>query len=211
MVATPGCGYKQRHLGFWTPTLLSRGSGVRISPGAPVLPPLYIQRLTAVALSSFKNYRPSMNDILKNAIPALIALVGTVLAILIGYRQWKRQQDTTREGEFRTQKQQTYKELWEKLEDVHVRLRTEVVTSDEFRSVVRDVNSYILKRGLYLEKDDQALANRYLSRVREFTSLVASCDSADAKEAVHDTEEIPAGVIQYVRELDKIQCKVTRL
>jgi len=152
-----------------------------------------------------------MNDILKNAIPALIALVGTVLAILIGYRQWKRQQDAARVSEFRTEKQKTYKELWEKLEDVHVRLRTGSVEGGEFHSLVRDVNSYILKRGLYLEGDDQALANQYLSKVCEFTSLVASCDSADAKEIVQSTAIIPPEVIQSVRELDKIQTEVSQI
>jgi hypothetical protein len=152
-----------------------------------------------------------MNDVLKNAVPALVALIGTVLAILIGYRQWKRQQETTRESEFRTQKQQTYKELWEMLEDVHVRLRTEVVESDEFSSLIRGVNSYILKRGLYLENDDQALANQYLAKVREFTNQVASSDSADAKQAVHDTETIPTKIILNVRELGKIQAEVNQI
>jgi hypothetical protein len=172
---------------------------------------LYIQRLTAVALLPFRTTTSSMHEILKNAVAALIALVGTVLAILVGYRQWKRQQQTTREGEFRFQKQQTYKELWEKLEDVHIRLRTGVVSSDEFRSLIRDVNSYILKRGLYLEGDDQQLANQYLSKVREFTDLVAACDSGDAKEAVSETAEIPSDVILNVRGLGKIQTEVNQI
>jgi len=169
-----------------------------------------IQRLTAVALLPFRTTAP-VNDILKNAVPALIALMGTGLAILIGYRQWKRQQDTTREGEFRSQKQQAYKELWEKLEDVHVRLRTEVVGNDDFRSLIRDVNSYILKRGLYLEKDDQRLANQYLSRVREFTNLAAASDSANAKQAISDTAQIPSDVIRTVRELGNIQTEVNQI
>jgi hypothetical protein len=152
-----------------------------------------------------------MNDVLKNAVPALVALVGTVLAILIGYRQWKRQQDATRESEFRTQKQQTYRELWEKLEDVHVRLRTDIVESDEFSSLIRDVNSYILKRGVYLENDDQALATQYLAKIREFTTQVASSDSADAKKAVQDTVIIPTKVILHARELGKIQAEVNQI
>ena len=152
-----------------------------------------------------------MHEVLKNAVATLIALVGSVLAILVGYRQWKRQQQTTREGEFRSQKQQTYKELWEKLEDVHIRLRTGVVSSDEFRSLIRDVNSYILKRGLYLEKEDQQLANQYLSKVREFTDLVAACDSGDAKEAVSKTAEIQSDVIPNVRDSGKIQTEVNQI
>lgn len=152
-----------------------------------------------------------MNDILKIAIPALTALVGTVLAILIGHRQWKRQLEASRDGEFRVQKQQTYKELWEKLENVHVRLRSEVVSSDEFSSLIRDVNSYILKHGLYLENDDQALAKKYLSKVREFTILVATCDSPHAKRAVGDTGAIPAEVIEQLQELGKIQTEVNQI
>jgi hypothetical protein len=152
-----------------------------------------------------------MKDILKNAIPALIALIGTVLTILIGYRQWRRQQETSRDGDFRTQKQQTYKELWEKLEDVHVRLRFEDVGHEEFSSLVRDVNSYILKRGLYLEKDDQTLANQYLSKVREFTNRVAACDSTEAKEAIGLTQAIPEQVTQNVKELAKVQTETNQI
>ncbi len=152
-----------------------------------------------------------MKDLLKSAVPALIALAGTVLALLLGYRQWKRQQDTSRENEFRTQRQQTYIQLWEKLEDVHVRLRTEVVGGDEFRVLVRDVNSYLLKRSLFLEDDDQALANRYLSKVREFAELVAACDSEDLKRAFSDTEAIPPAVVRFARESGEVQAEVNRI
>jgi hypothetical protein len=64
--------------------------------------------------------------------------------LFVGYRQWKRQPDTTRTSDFRAERQKTYKELWEKLEDVHVRLRTKAVETEEFRPLLRDVNSYIL-------------------------------------------------------------------
>jgi hypothetical protein len=152
-----------------------------------------------------------MKDVLKTAIPALIALIGTVLAVLIGYRQWKRQQDTSRENDFRTQKQQTYKDLWEKLEDVHVRLRTEVVGGDEFHSLVRDVNSFILKHGLYLEEEDQTLANEYLSKVRDFTNLVAACDSEDAKSALSATARIPPAVVRFAQESGRVQAEVNQI
>jgi hypothetical protein len=149
-----------------------------------------------------------MNEMLKTVIPALIALAGTILVAFVGYRQWKRQQDSSRGSDYRSQRQQTYKELWEKLEDVHVRLRTEAVGGDEFSSLVRDVNSFILKRGLYLEKDDQDLANQYMSKVREFTELVAACDSPEAKMAVNKTGAIPAAVVRYAQESGKLQSEV---
>ena len=79
-----------------------------------------------------------MSDALKNALPAIIALVGAIVAVFVCYRQWRRQQDTTRTSDFRAERQKTYKELWEKLEDVHVRLRTKAVETEEFRSLLRD-------------------------------------------------------------------------
>ncbi len=43
-----------------------------------------------------------MSDALKNAFPAIIALVGTIIAVFVGYRQWKRQQETTRTSDLRS-------------------------------------------------------------------------------------------------------------
>ncbi|HXC95470.1 MAG TPA: hypothetical protein VNU92_07205 [Edaphobacter sp.] len=152
-----------------------------------------------------------MNDVLKSAIPALIALTGTTLTIFVGYRQWKGQQDASRNNDFQTERQRTYKELWEKLEDLHVRLRTEVVGGEEFHTIIRDINSYMLKRGLYLETDDQTLANEYLSKVREFTGVVAASDSADAKAAVSDTRAFSPAFTSSVQKLAKIQTEVDQI
>jgi len=69
----------------------------------------------AITCSVFGVLMSPMSDILKNAFPAIIALLGTIVVALIGYRQWKRQQEATRGSEFRSQKQQTYRELWDQL------------------------------------------------------------------------------------------------
>jgi hypothetical protein len=152
-----------------------------------------------------------MGDTLKVVIPAVIALAGTIFTVFIGYRQWKRQQDAGRESEFRSQKQRTHKELWEKLEDVHVRLRTEILGGEDFLSLVRDVNSYILKHSLYLERDDQALANRYMTEVRKLSELVASCDADSAKQDFHKTAEIAPKLTENLRNVVKIQSEVNQI
>ena len=79
---------------------------------------------------------------------------------------------------------------------------------EEFRTLIRDINSYILKRSLYLEADNQTLANEYLSKVREFTNVVAASDSADAKAAVGLTQEFSPAFTSTVQELVKIQTEV---
>jgi hypothetical protein len=146
-----------------------------------------------------------MSEALKNLFPALIALAGTALAVFVGYRQWKKQQDTARTSEFRLERQKTYKQLWEKLEDIHVQLRTQRVDTDEFRSLIRDVNSYILKQGLYLEAGDQRLANQYLSKVRDFTDHAATCNSAVVRNNAADTVIVSPDGSESIHELIKIQ------
>jgi len=46
-----------------------------------------------------------MDELSKVALPALIALSGTLVTAFVGYRQWKRQQETTRQGKFQTDRQ----------------------------------------------------------------------------------------------------------
>ena len=60
-------------------------SGVRISPGAPAFPTLLSETYGSSLVARLELVRP-MNDALKNAAPALIALVGTVLVVLVGAR-----------------------------------------------------------------------------------------------------------------------------
>lgn len=81
-----------------------------------------------------------MIETLKIIVPATIALLG----IVVGYYQWKRSQVQKRYDAFVDENRTTYRELWNKLEDVHVKLRTNDVTLESFRNLVTDVNSFIL-------------------------------------------------------------------
>ncbi len=115
-----------------------------------------------------------MSEYLKIILPALIALIGTIIAIMVGYRQWKHQQGASHYGSFATEKQTAYKTLWEKLEEVHITLRTEEVSRSNFNMLVLGVNTFILKNSLYLEEQDRDLSNRYLQAVRKLKEAIAS-------------------------------------
>jgi hypothetical protein len=43
----------------------------------------------------------NMDELSKVALPVLIALIGTLITAFVGYRQWKRQHDTTRQANSR--------------------------------------------------------------------------------------------------------------
>ena len=129
-----------------------------------------------------------MEDILKVAIPAAIALIGTIVTVLIGYRQWKRQQEVSRYSTIFTEKQSAYKELWDKLESVHIKLRTEEVSLTEFNDLVREVNSYILRNGLYIEEKDRRLSSQYLKAVFKMKEVIAKSGDDEAETAMHLTD-----------------------
>jgi hypothetical protein len=142
-----------------------------------------------------------MSDILKIAIPATIAFIGTLITVTLGYRQWKRQQDASRSATYLTEKQTAYKDLWRKLEDVHLKLRTDDVTEPDFRALVLDVNSYIIRNSLYLDDQDRESSNQYLRAVRRMKELVVLSGDQEVQDAMTDSLLIPPRVTSDAREL----------
>jgi len=143
-----------------------------------------------------------MAEYLKIIIPAGVALAGTLITVLVGYRQWKRQRDDARYATFLKDKEEVYKRLWEQLEEVQIKLRTENVSDPAFNALVKMVNSYILKNSLYLEEQDKSLSNRYLDAVRKTTEIIIRSKNERAEEAMVTTREIPDEVVQAGRELN---------
>lgn len=142
-----------------------------------------------------------MSEYLKIILPALIALIGTIIAIMVGYRQWKHQQDASRYGSFATEKQTAYKTLWEKLEEVHITLRTEEVSRSDFKRLVLGVNTFILKNSLYLEEQDRDLSNQYLQAVRKLKEAIASSQNERAEEAMETSAAIAKDVIETAQQV----------
>jgi hypothetical protein len=140
-------------------------------------------------------------EYLKIILPASIALLGTIITVLIGYRQWKRQQETSRYGAFVSERQSAYKGLWERLEAVHVKLRTDDINRSDFNDLVGEVNSYILQQSLYLDEHDQLLSNQYLKAVYKFREAVMDSGDAEAEEEMATTAKVVPRVTQNARQL----------
>lgn len=142
-----------------------------------------------------------MDEIIKIAIPALIAFLGTLLTIFIGYRQWKSQRDLTRSQKFQGDRELVYKELWGKLEDVHLKVRTDSVGKSEFDELVKEVNTYLLKNSLYIEKTDTKLTTEYLDSVWRVSQFVAKSKDKRIKNEWTKTGPLPADALDEHKEL----------
>jgi hypothetical protein len=152
-----------------------------------------------------------MNDFWKITAPALIALIGTLIVVLFGYRQWRKQQEITRYGNFITEKQNAYKGLWEKLEEVHVKLRSKDVSQKEYKKCLLNINSYVLKQNLYIDETDKNLANEYLDSLYKLKELIKDSDDEGVRTEWETSMAIPEDVIKNARDLKHAQDKSNEL
>jgi len=150
-----------------------------------------------------------MSDLLKVAIPALIALAGTIVAVTIGYRQWKRQQSIAKNATYLMDKQTAYRDLWDKVEAVHVKVRVEDVSRDTFNQLTRDINSFLLQKGLYFESEDKALVERYLNLLYKFREIVLASGDLDAEADMRVTGAQRPVTMARVKGLASISADVT--
>ena len=141
-------------------------------------------------------------------LPAAIALVGMIIIVVVGYREWKRQQHAPRQNAALDEKSRAYHELWGRLEDIHIRLRTSERKTSRFSQMIRDVNVFVMKNGLYIDEADRVLANRYLEAVFEFTASVRESGDRDAKKLLPLTTMMPPEVLDRAEQIGLAQKKV---
>jgi hypothetical protein len=116
-----------------------------------------------------------MSDTLKVVLPALLALAGTLVGLYIAHRRWKRERADSHSAEYSKERRAFYLALWEKVEKVHVDMRIELVTQDEFTSKLKAINALILTNGIYLDRGDQKLVNDYLTSLFDYQRVLIEC------------------------------------
>ena len=112
---------------------------------------------------------------MKDAAPAIIGLVGTLVALLVGYRQWRQQSRSSRRTQYREERARTLQELWDRLQTAHLQFRTGLDQGPDEKDVriqLQELNVFIIKRSPYLETDEVGLARRYLDSVARLTRLM---------------------------------------
>jgi hypothetical protein len=163
----------------------------------------------AINLTSALNVlsdRLSLTDVFRNALGPMIALAGTVLITFLGYRQWRKQQDWVRYGGLFSERQTAYKALWQKLEAVHLYVRSAAFDQNRFDELVRSANVHLIESGLLLDRGEKKRANDYMSALRKLGELLAADSAAtqsglEARKTLYDTQELPAEVLTSVEGL----------
>ena len=146
-----------------------------------------------------------MSDLLKTIAGPVVALLGSIAVALLGYRQWKKQQDVVRFGGVLLDRQATYKALWEKVEAVHLFVRSETFDRDRYLALVRDVNTHMIHVGLLLDHGEKQRVNQYMSALgalgETLSASAASESKAQAREMMYDTGPLSPVVLNAVKGL----------
>jgi len=148
-----------------------------------------------------------MTELLKVMVPAILALIGTLVTVLIGYKQWKRQQETTWQGKFQSDRQVAYQLLWELVTGVENNIRDSRVP-DRARLDLRlmEVNRFILENSLHIDNADGTAAIQYLQDYYELGTLNQVASSGYVRQTWLSTNEIPSSI----RKLE-LKLRLTRL
>jgi hypothetical protein len=128
-----------------------------------------------------------MNDLAKIALPASIALLGTLGGLLFAYRQSRRRGRDEAESAYNADKRAAYKTLWERLEDVHGYARGLSIDKLRFDTMLRDVNLQMLRAEVYLAPDERRLVNGYLEHLVALGTSAAAQSSATVQREVYLT------------------------
>jgi hypothetical protein len=145
-----------------------------------------------------------MNDLIP-IITATIALIGTVIGLIFGYKKWKSEQNLKSFGQFGKDKQNAYKELWNRVEEFNIKVRLEEVDSNDFSIYLQNLNAFLLKSGIYIKDEDRVLANDYVEAVYLFQKTVKDSDIEAAKVPLGDTAIIPPHVFEQSKEIKRTQ------
>jgi hypothetical protein len=107
----------------------------------------------------------TMTDLMKVLIPSAVTLAIALIGGLLQYRKWRLERERSRREDFQKSRKSACEGLWKSVEGAHVQIRSEEITPDKFRTLIREVNSYILENDIYLDGDVRVLANEYLKSV----------------------------------------------
>lgn len=111
------------------------------------------------------------------------------------------QPPVTGQQQFSDERRLVYTRLWEMLEEVHVKVRTDSLGRRAFDELLTEVNAFRLKNSLHLDKSHSALAGRYLTHLFRLSQLVAESRDKRVQRSWEVTEDLPPEALEEYDEL----------
>ncbi len=107
----------------------------------------------------------------------------------------------TGQQQFSAERRAVYEQLWDMLEEVHVKVRTDSLGRRAFDELLTEVNAFCLKNSLHLDKAHSTLAAQYLEHVFRLSKLVAQSRDKRIRQNWAITAELPRDSLDEYDEL----------
>lgn len=112
----------------------------------------------------------------------LLGLCGVITGLWLGERRWKR--DAARDDTklYRDKLVTTYFELWEIVNVTNEQMRqalSDGIDAHARAKLIANVNDFMLRAGIYIERQDRILVLDYLSCTHEYFNLLAGSGRED--------------------------------
>jgi hypothetical protein len=128
-----------------------------------------------------------MTTILLALAGPVLGLVGVVIGIWYGQRQWKKDRKEQKTDFFISKRRDAYIGLWELIQNAHIAMRIslkgppspESILSDLFDKTITEVNSFSLRFGIYIDDQDRALAQEFIELVYRFIAVASEVKIPD--------------------------------
>lgn len=144
---------------------------------------------------------------------SLVALFGTLLVALIGFYQWRKQQQAPTRAIGAEARRKAYEGLWQMLEEINLMLRDERGGNPEIHALLRQMNQYFLRNSAYFDDADQKQLNDYLAALDRLRTAVYSSGDEDVEHAWARTwAQMPESLDLEVRaasqEVDRLRAAI---
>jgi len=123
--------------------------------------------------------KSSLPELVGKLGPALLGLAGTLLVALLGFYQWRRQQERSRREEYTASKRKAYEGLWNMLEEVNLQLRENKGNNPALHAQLKSANTFFLQHSLYLDESEQDLINKYIAALHRLRTAIYTSGDED--------------------------------
>lgn len=136
-----------------------------------------------------------MQELLKDVVPALLALTGALVAAILAHRRWGKEPQRSAESAYEDAKRAAYKTLWDRLEEVNLALREDSGNNSSLFESLKQINTLFIRNSVYLDEADHALVVRYVEALHRWRSAVYTSGDEDVVSAFAKTwPGIPANL-----------------
>jgi len=117
------------------------------------------------------------DDMVKVALPALLALLGTLFGLWLGHLRWSSEQRLQKRRAFDAKRHAAYEELWNTVEGSHITIRTQRPDDSQLRELEQKTNAFRLRNAIFLNSRDSDLASHYFNEVVKLSKLIQESGS----------------------------------